>query len=82
MESLPLACLFARMSTKPDDAGEDGQQVRLLSRRQVGELIGVHPGSVARYQREGLLKAVKINARVVRYPETEVRRFIAQAVVA
>jgi DNA-binding transcriptional regulator YhcF (GntR family) len=58
------------------------EAARLLSRRQVGEMIGVHPGSIARYERLGQLKAVKINARVTRYLETEVRRFIAQAAVA
>lgn len=53
--------------------------LRLLSRRQVGEILGVHPGSVARYERAGLLPAVKINARVTRYAEAEVRKFIASA---
>ena len=53
--------------------------LRFLSRRQVGEMLGVHPGSVARYERAGLLPAVKINARVTRYSETEVRKFIASA---
>ena len=70
------------MSTKPDETAEAAQQGRLLSRRQVGDLMGVHPGSVARYERSGLLKAIKINARVVRYPEAEVQRFISKAAVA
>lgn len=74
------AHLFARMSTKTDETVQAGPKARLLSRRQVGELIGVHPGSVARYDRAGLLKGIKINARVVRYPEAEVQRFISSGV--
>lgn len=75
------ARLFAHMSTKTDELVEAGTQVRLLSRRQVGDLMGVHPGSVARYERAGLLKAIKINARVVRYPASEVQRLISRAAV-
>lgn len=76
------ACLFARMSTKTDETVEAGPHIRLLSRRQVGDLMGVHPGSVARYERSGLLKGIKINARVVRYLESEVQRFISKAAAA
>ena len=78
----PAVCLFAQMRTNRNATEVTAPPVRLLSRKQVGELMGVHPGSIARYERAGLLKSVKFNARLVRYPETEVREFIANAAVA
>lgn len=42
-------------------------------------MCGVHPGSVARWERQGLLTAVKINARVIRYRENDVSRLVASA---
>jgi predicted site-specific integrase-resolvase len=53
--------------------------VRLLSRRDIARICNVHPGSVARWERQGLLTAVKINARVTRYRAEEVERLIANA---
>lgn len=53
--------------------------LRLLSRRDVAKICSVHPGSVARWERLGLLTAVKINARVTRYREDEVSRLVASA---
>lgn len=67
------------MTTQSKTTAAPQLEVRLLNRRQVGEMLGVHPGSVARYERAGLLPAVKINARVTRYAEAEVRKFIGAA---
>jgi hypothetical protein len=53
--------------------------LRLLSRRDVAIICNVHPGSVARWERQGLLTAVKINARVTRYREDDVLRLVASA---
>lgn len=79
---LPNARILALMSAKQDESNVEAQPIRLLSRRQVGAMCGVHEGTVKRWEFSGHLKAVKINARVTRYPEEEVRRFIAQAAVA
>ncbi len=53
--------------------------LRLLNRRQVGEMCNVHPGTVKRWEASGQLRPIKINARVTRYDEAEVRRFIQGA---
>lgn len=54
-------------------------QIQLLSRRDVGRMCGVHPGSVARWERQGLLTGVKLNARVTRYRADDVARLVANA---
>ena len=69
------------MNTNPD-VSTPASPIRLLSRREVGERCGVHPGSVARWERQGLIKAVKLNSRVTRYPESELMRFIANGTAA
>lgn len=56
--------------------------LRLLSRRDVGKICGVHPGSVARWESQGLLTGIKLNARVTRYREDDVSRLIASATCA
>jgi predicted site-specific integrase-resolvase len=53
--------------------------LRLLSRRDIAKICNVHPGSVARWERQGLLTAVKLNARVTRYHEDDVSRLVASA---
>jgi predicted site-specific integrase-resolvase len=53
--------------------------LRLLSRRDVAKICNVHPGSIARWERQGLLTAIKINARVTRYREDDVSRLVASA---
>jgi predicted site-specific integrase-resolvase len=54
----------------------DNGSVRLLSRKQVAKIAGVHPGTVKRWERRGLLKAKRINKRVVRYEWNEVMRLL------
>lgn len=51
----------------------------LLTRRQFAEIVRLHPGSVARLERLGKIKSLKLNARVTRYEQAEVRRFLAAA---
>jgi hypothetical protein len=53
--------------------------LRLLSRRDVAKICNVHPGSVARWERQKLLTAIKINARVTRYHAEDVARLVANA---
>ena len=49
---------------------------RLMSRREVAALIGVHTETIKRYQRKGLLPAIVFNSRLIRYERTEVDRLI------
>lgn len=53
----------------------------LLTRRQVAGQLQTCPHSVARYTERGLLPAVVINSRVVRYRPEDVERFIESALV-
>lgn len=55
---------------------------RLLSRRQVGDLLGVHEGTVKRWEFDGRLPAIKLNCRVTRYRESDVRKLVEGAAVA
>ena len=50
--------------------------VRLLSRKQVAEIAGVHRETVKRWERRGLLKAYRINSRVVRYERHDVMELL------
>jgi DNA-binding transcriptional MerR regulator len=50
--------------------------LRLLSRKQVAKIAGVHPGTVKRWERRGLLKAYRINSRVVRYERHDVMELL------
>ncbi len=65
-----------------DTTQRGADTLKLLSRRQVGEIASVHAGTVKRWEVSGALRAIKINARVTRYDEAEVRRFIQEARVA
>jgi excisionase family DNA binding protein len=47
------------------------QQSEYLSRRQVAELLGVHPETVKRYERKGALPAFKVNCRNTRYSRSD-----------
>ena len=53
----------------------------LMNRREVAAILGVHPGSVKRYQLQGQLPAIHINSRVVRYRREDVDTFISEGVV-
>jgi excisionase family DNA binding protein len=52
---------------------------RLITRKEVAALLGVHVETVKRYTRAGLLKPVKFT-RAVRYPEAEVLHFMQNGV--
>ena len=70
------------MKPNPNRTEHGAEPLKLLSRRQVGEIANVHAGTVKRWEVSGALRAIKINARVTRYDESEVRRFIREARVA
>ena len=55
---------------------EEGK-IKLLKIREVAEMLGVHPETLRRWDREGTLKAIIINKRGDRrYKETDVMEFI------
>lgn len=47
-----------------------------MTRKHVAAYLGVHPGSVKRYQHRGQLPAILINSRTVRYRREDVDAFI------
>ena len=50
-----------------------------LSRQQVAELLNLSVESIKRYERRKLLRAVRLNARVIRYRAEDVQALIAAA---
>ena len=59
-----------------DNISQHKGALQLLSRKQVAEIAGVHPGTVKRWERRGLLKAYRINSRVVRYERHDVMELL------
>lgn len=53
---------------------------KMLTRKQVAALLGVHVETVKRYTRNKLLPVVKFTARAVRYPESSVLDFMRKGV--
>ena len=49
---------------------------RLMSRREVAALIGVHTETIKRYQHQGRLKAIILNSRLIRYERAEVEKLL------
>jgi len=54
---------------------------QLWTRKQVAKAIGVCPHTVARWTRLGVLPAVKLNARVIRYEAAVVQTFIQSGAI-
>ncbi|MBC8206100.1 MAG: hypothetical protein ISR84_00200 [Kiritimatiellales bacterium] len=54
---------------------------RLLTRKQVADILCLHSGSIKRYDGK-LLHPVKITPRTVRYPAEQVEALLAQRGVA
>jgi hypothetical protein len=52
------------------------EKPRMITRKDVAALPGVHIQTVNSYTRRGLLRAVKFTARAVRYPEAVVLHFM------
>jgi len=47
---------------------------RLGTRRDAAAILGVHPGSIQRYERRGVLSAIRVSARRVRFDLDAVER--------
>ena len=52
----------------------------LLTRKQVAERFQTCCHTIMRWERRGLLKAQRINKRVLRYPVSEVKRLLQAGV--
>ncbi len=53
----------------------------LLTRKEVGHLLRLHPGTVKRLEHRGALKSIKLNSRVTRYLRSEVQKLIAAGTI-
>jgi len=45
---------------------------KLLTRKDVAQILGVHPGSVKRFDQKKLLHPIRVTRRLVRYAEEDV----------
>ena len=54
---------------------------RLISRKDVALLFGLHTETIKRWERRGCLTAIKVNSRLVRYRFTEVQNLIISSTV-
>ena len=53
--------------------------LKLLSKEQVADLIGVHPSTVMRWCRDGLLPApVEVTQQTIRWRETDISNWVDQ----
>jgi hypothetical protein len=57
---------------------EKPEQRKTLTRKQVAEILHVHPGSIKRYDRAGILTPIRITPRTVRYDTDEVECLLNQ----
>ena len=53
----------------------------LLSRRQVAKKLGVHPETVKRYQKRGILPAFKMNSKNTRYDPRDVEKLLQERMI-
>jgi predicted site-specific integrase-resolvase len=58
---------------------EDTIPDALLSRRQAAAIVAVSTETIKRRERDGLLKAIRFNSRLVRYRRADVERMINEA---
>ena len=48
----------------------------LYTATEAADILKVHPVTVKKWHREGKLKAVKVGDRWLRFPESELERFV------
>lgn len=80
--SSAVLALPARITAPPESHPREAAEAassRLLSRRQVAEILGVCTHSVQRLTRRGLLPAKVFNRRLIRYDSAVVQAFIEAA---
>lgn len=59
----------------------DNPDLKLISRKEAAELLGVHTETVKRYERRGKLAAVRLSDRNTRYTMTSIQKLIVDATV-
>ncbi len=64
------------MHSASKNQAQYNDQEALLTRKEVGFLLRLHPGTIKRLEKRGALKAIKINSRVTRYLRSEVQKLI------
>jgi excisionase family DNA binding protein len=58
---------------------ESGSSERMLSVKQVASILSVHPSTVRRWERGGLLKAYRIGPRgSIRFAKSEIIDFVCE----
>ena len=64
----------------PTGSDKRASSKRMLSVKDVASILNVHPGTVRRWERGGLLKAYRIGPRGnVRFAKTEIIGFVCKA---
>jgi len=53
----------------------------LLTRAEFAKALSLCTHSIQRMERRGLIKAIRINSRVIRYPVCELERLLQEATV-
>jgi DNA-binding transcriptional MerR regulator len=56
-------------------------EVKLLTRKELAHKFHVTPKTIKRWTQQGLLKAVRVSARTIRYEDAEVLRLVREATV-
>lgn len=51
----------------------------LLSRQQAAPLLGVHVKTLPRWEKQGLIRPLRLTGRVVRYRRSEIERILREA---
>jgi hypothetical protein len=51
----------------------------LLSRRQLAQLLNLHPKTLERWEKANRIHALRLNRRVLRYDPTEIQRLLSEA---
>jgi excisionase family DNA binding protein len=64
----------------PTESHKNALPERMLSVKQVASILSVHPNTVRRWEREGLLKAYRVGPRgSLRFAEDEILDFVNKA---
>jgi predicted site-specific integrase-resolvase len=62
------------MANKKRNASPAVQTIRLLTREEFADAIGVCPVTVRRWEREGRIRMIRFSQNVVRYHPKEIER--------
>lgn len=75
INAIDLKEAFMQWSNDMEQKPERPKEENLLSVKETAEKLGVEPGTLWRWDRQGYLKKVKIG-RVVRYKESDVLKLL------